>query len=67
MQCKLRAHTLGLVRNRPPSLTLKQIANDTGLNHNWLKAFVCERYTNPGVNDVEKLYGYLAGKPLVVA
>lgn len=53
-----------MVRNRPPSMTLQQIANDTRLNHNWLKAFTMARYPNPRVKEVVTLYEYLAGKPL---
>lgn len=64
MQCILLERTLTLVRNRPPSLTLEQIANDANLNHNWVKAFAMARYPNPRVREVERLYTYLSGKQL---
>lgn len=64
MQLKLRSRALDLVRSRPAHITLKKIANDTGINHNWLKAFVLNRSPNPGVDTVETLYCYLAGKEL---
>lgn len=64
MQCHLLERTLFLVRNRPPSLTLEQIANDANINHNWLKAFAMARYSNPRVREVERLYVHLSGKQL---
>ncbi len=64
MQCQLLERTLFLVRNRPASLTLEQIAKDTTINHNWLKAFSMARYGNPRVKEVERLYVYLSGKQL---
>lgn len=64
MQCQLLDRTQSLVRNRPPSLTLEQIANEANLNHNWLKAFAAARYPNPRVKQVVALYEYLAGKQL---
>lgn len=59
MYGELHSRTLALVRDRPASLTLKQIATDTAIDHNWLKAFAAERITSPGVNKVEALYNYL--------
>lgn len=62
MSQSLLERTLHLVRNRPPSLTLEQLANEAGVNHNWLKAFILERYPNPRIREVEKLHAFLSSK-----
>lgn len=64
MQCKLRPRALELVRNRPPSMTLKQLAQEAGVNLDWLKSFSSNRMKTPTVDNVERVYTYLSGKEL---
>jgi len=62
MRYELRDRALDLVRNRPPSMTLENIAQATGINHNWLKKFSADLITEPGVNRVWTVYCFLSGK-----
>lgn len=64
MKSNLRERTLDLVRNRPPSLTLKTLASEADVNYDWLKSFVTGRIPSPGVDNVEKLYTHMTGKQL---
>jgi len=45
--------------NRPRSLTLQQIARDTGIQLHWLHSFSRGVSAEPGVCRVETLYMYL--------
>ena len=63
---KLRAKVLELLDNRPRTVTLKDIAEGSGLPEAWLKTFAAGKIADPSVNRVETLYTYLTGKPLNV-
>ena len=63
---KLRDATLRMLNGRRRTLTLKQIAKDTGLGIGFLSSFSCGATPNPGVCGVERLYEYLSGKSLDV-
>lgn len=56
----LLGQTLALLRNRPATLSLAQIARDTELNYEWLKKLSYGHIPDPGVTKVERLHGYLA-------
>lgn len=62
----LRDATLRMLNGRRRTLTLKQIAKDTGLGVGFLSSFSCGATPNPGVCGVERLYEYLSGKSLDV-
>jgi len=62
MRYELPERALDLVRNRPPSMTLEKIAENTGINHNWLKAFTSGRIIEPGAAKTWTLYCFLSGK-----
>jgi hypothetical protein len=61
----LVAHTVQLLRERPRSLTLDDIAATTGLSKSWLNLLLSGDYKDPGTTKVQKLYEHLAGKPLL--
>ena len=61
---KLYLKTLDLLRNRPKPLTLRKIAQDTGLPEGWLLSILSKPNLNPAVNRVEVLYEYLSGQTL---
>jgi hypothetical protein len=63
---KLRDKTLGLVKNRPVHLTLKQISEETKLPVGWLKVFAQGKIDDPSCNRVETLYEFLSGEQLKV-
>ena len=63
---KLRDRALELLANRPRDMTLKHIADTTGLPEAWLKLFARDKIADPSVNRVETLYNYLSEKPLDV-
>lgn len=56
--------TLDLLKNRPRTLTIENIASDTGLTVGWLLDFAGERTRHPSVIRIEQLYNYLAKKPV---
>lgn len=60
----LHQKTLHLFDNRPVHVSLEKIHTHTGVPITWLK--VLHRIKNPSVNLIEKLYDYLATKPLKV-
>jgi hypothetical protein len=41
------------------------VAEETGLTYSWIVAFAGNRMRNPSVSKVQRLYEYLAGKPLL--
>lgn len=45
--------------------TLAQIHTSTGLPFHWLTKFLGNEIKDPSVNRVQKLYEFLAGRPLV--
>jgi hypothetical protein len=63
---RLRDKVLTLLEERPRSLTLKDVAEGSGLPEAWLKSFASRKINDPSVNRVETLYTYLTGKPLDV-
>lgn len=56
----LHDETRRLLRERPKTLSLRQIAEDTGLGVEWIKKVLYEEDMDPGVNKVQTLYEYLA-------
>lgn len=58
--------TLALLKERPKSVYLKDIAEASGVTLKWLEAFHAGRILNPGVINLEKLYNYLSGGNLNV-
>ena len=62
--CTLYNETLKLVRNKPRTLTYKQIADETGVGFWWLKEFAMGKYNNPHVRQTQTLYEYLSGNKL---
>lgn len=59
--------TRELLIKRPRTVTLRRIADDTGLTFGFLHHLSSGRTRDPGVNDVQKLYEYLSGRTLDVA
>lgn len=55
----LHDKTLTLLQNRPVTLTLKKIAQDTGLTMNWLVQFHNGKAGRAPVKFVQPLYEYL--------
>lgn len=61
---RLYETTIRLLTNRPITLTLKQISDETGLPEGWLLSIVSRPHVRPSVDRVECLYSYLTGKSL---
>ena len=61
-----RMLTLKLLRDRPASITLDQVADESGLSKTWVKSFHQrgDRFS-ASVDKVEQLYKYLTGKTFV--
>lgn len=58
--------TLSLLRTRPPSLTYRRIAHDTGLPIHWLHLLgKANGVSDPGVRRVDTLHRYLLQKARV--
>ena len=65
MKRSLLDTTLNMLKERPRSLTLDKIAEDTGLPHRWLSHFASmDINSDPRVCRVETLYSYLAKRDL---
>jgi hypothetical protein len=62
--CSLLMRTRALLRTTDKPYL--QIYVDTGLSPNWLSLFATGKIRSPGVNNVQKLYEYLAGKVLTL-
>lgn len=58
--------TLYLLQNRNVQLTLRKIAEETGLDEAWLSAFNRQKISDPGVNKVQTLYEYLTKTTIVL-
>lgn len=56
--------TRDLLLNRPRNIDYAKIEKETGLSQRWLTSFANNTSEDFGVSRVEKLYTYLAGKPL---
>lgn len=56
--------TRELYKHRDASLSVKQIADATGIKPSWLNDFAWNRFAGPSVVKVEALYTFLSGKPL---
>lgn len=62
----LRLKTFELLRNRPASMKLKDIAEATDLSLPWIKMFNRKGNQQASSGDrLQTLYEYLAGKPLL--
>lgn len=66
MSSTLAAKTLYLVLNRPKSLSLRRIADETGLSYAWISNLTYGRVdpNAASVGNVETLYTYLSGEPV---
>lgn len=60
----LYKRTLTLLKNDPRPVT--QIAKESGLPYEWLFALKRERFKNPSVNRIQKLYEFLSGKKILL-
>jgi hypothetical protein len=58
--------TRRMLVERPRKLTLRMIADEIGITERWLLNFASGKTPNPGVNTVQALYEYLAGKELAL-
>ncbi len=57
---KLRDEAVKLLRNRPEDLSLRQIAEETGLSRDWLVHMLRPNASkNPRADFVQALYDYL--------
>lgn len=65
MNSSLRDRTLDLLQNRSVKITLRKIAEDTGLPEGWLSAFHTNSIDEPSVNKVQTLYEYLTNSKLI--
>lgn len=65
-QSKLYARTLELLKQRPRTLTIQKIAEDTNLPLGWLYSIICHPDLQPAVNRVECLYEYLSGQKILL-
>jgi hypothetical protein len=54
-----------LVRERPASLQIQELAKEIGVTPVWLGGFANGRYPNPSAIVIERLYVRLTGKQLV--
>lgn len=61
---KFRDAVVKLLRERPATLKLKQVAEDTTIPEGWLKRLNQQRIDAPDPNRLETLYEYLTGKKL---
>lgn len=63
---KLREKTLYLLRNRPSTINLKDVAEGSGLTESWIKSFHLGNLKHPSVVHIETLYEFLTKKQLKV-
>ncbi len=63
-ELKLKAKTLELFYKLPRHVKSSEITAATGLTNSWLCDFTRGRIKSPNVDYVEKLYIFLAKKPL---
>lgn len=61
----LASHTVSLLRNRPRSVTLEQVAEGAQVKKSWLSALLAGDFDDPSANRIQRLYEYLAEKPLL--
>lgn len=54
-----------LVRERPASLLMRDLAHDIGVSPKWLGDFTSGKFDNPSARIIERLYVRLTGKQLV--
>jgi hypothetical protein len=58
----IQEKTLVLLSELPRHITLKEVANATGLSHAWLSDFSMQKLKHPSIGRVEALYNYLTNK-----
>lgn len=61
----LLSRTMRLLRDRPQSLPLTQVARDSGVGYEWLKKLYYGHIPDPGVNKIERLHAYLTAQGIV--
>jgi hypothetical protein len=66
IQTNLSTVTRKLLRNRPRTLTITKITEDTGLNRRFVDQFSTGVAKMPDVDKIEALYVYLSKKPLIL-
>lgn len=64
-QPQIAKRTREHLRNRPRTLTVEKIAEDTGLTVAWINDFSSSPERDHGVSKVETLYFYLKGEKLL--
>lgn len=57
--------TAELLRNRPVSLTLKQLAIDCNVSADWLSLLLNGHVPNAAADKVQRVYERLTGRPLL--
>lgn len=63
---KLRDKTLQLLKERPSTVNLKDVAKGSGLTEAWIKSFHLGKFKHPSVVHVETLYEHLTKRSLKV-
>lgn len=51
--------TTEMLRNRPPSLSLREISKGADVNLHWLGKFVQGKFEDPGVKKIMRLHRFL--------
>jgi hypothetical protein len=62
MKSKLHETTLKMLRDRPSTLSMREIAEETGLGYDWLRSLNSGRIPSPGILKIERLYEYLSSR-----
>ena len=58
----LKERTIELLRESPKSVPM--IAEDCGVSVRWLKYLKADKWDDPGVNKIERVYTYLTGRQI---
>lgn len=61
---RLNTRTLALLKQRPRTMTYTAIADATGLDVGWIKAFAAGRHKDGMCDRIQTLWEYLTGTKL---
>lgn len=61
---RLREFCRDKLQTRPKGLTLKQIAEETGISFRWLRLLSTDKYQECSCVKLEQLYVYFTGREL---
>lgn len=61
----LTAHTVTLLRNRPSTVTLDDVAVGACVGRSWLSALLNGQIKTPSADKIQSLYEFLSKKPLI--